>query len=133
MEGHVAACGHRGWTVPSGGAVALMFERLPVLHQRMEPHDLLSLGGCSRKGQHSAGAADSLVGFHLMVGNGVGSCDGGLLGVLSDDAAVSSIAARMAQRLMCLCVCVCCRRCRRGRVWGPGARSGPPQPVWGGC
>jgi hypothetical protein len=104
--------------------------RLPVLHQRMEPRDLLSLGGCSRKGQHSAGAADSLVGFHLMVGNGVGSCDGGLLGVLSDDAAVSSIAARMAQRLMCLCVCVCCRRCRRGRVWGPGARSGPPQPVW---
>ena len=67
-----------------------MFERLPVLHQRMEPHDLLSLGGCSRKGQHSAGAADSLVGFHLMVGNGVGSCDGGRLGALSDDAAVSS-------------------------------------------
>ena len=77
----------------------------------MEPRDLLSLGGCSRKGQHSAGAADSLVGFHLIVGNGVGSCDGGRLGVLSDDAAVSSIAARMAQRLMCLCVCVCCRRC----------------------
>ena len=77
----------------------------------------------------------SLFSFKLMVSHGVGSSEGGASVVLSVAAAVGSIAACIAQRLLYLCVCewpsavhVC--SCSRVRV--PETRSGSLQLEWSG-
>ena len=94
-------CGRGGCTLASGEAVGLAWCAPSCAAPAQEAREMLSLCGCSRTAPCRAMQLYSLFGIKLLVGIGVGSCEGGLLEVLSGAAAPSTLAARIPQRWLC--------------------------------